>query len=326
MNDGLFGPGPTLEQVSPHALTAHDWARAVTTGWAARARRIASQRWLQFLVLGGSLFALAPRSNDRAVTIDGRALAALQADEARRLGVAALDAGQARSLATRAIEDEILVREARRLGLDRDDAIVRRRLVQKVLFLAEELGGASRSPTEAELVAFFERHRERYAVEARVRFVQVFAKTREAAEALRPSVAAFAKATPDPEAVPPFGDPLPVPRLVSASSAELARRYGGELARAAGSLPPGAWSGPIASSYGWHLVRVIARQDGRKARFDEVAGALRLDYLVAQQEEAVARFLSDAFRRYDVVVDGRSVSHFEPTHRTAPRTQPSLED
>jgi peptidyl-prolyl cis-trans isomerase C len=291
-----------------------------------QARDLISQRWLQFLVLGGLLFALAPPSADRKVEIDGRVLAALQTDHARRLGVPALDAAQARGVETTAIEDEILVREARRLGLDQDDAIVRRRLVQKVLFLAEELGGASRNPTQAELVAFFEKNRERYGAVARIRLVHVLAKTREAAEALRPSVEAFTRATADPDAVPPFGNPLPVPRLVDASSADLARTYGRELAYVGDTLPPGVWSAPVASGYGWHLVRVIERRNERVARVGDIAGALRLDYLVAQREAAVARFIEDAFRRYDVAVDGRAVTHLEPTRRTAPRTQPSLED
>jgi hypothetical protein len=43
-----------------------------------------------------------------------------------------------------------LYREALRLGLDVGDPIVRQRLIQKVLFVAEDLGGATRTPREAE--------------------------------------------------------------------------------------------------------------------------------------------------------------------------------
>ena len=38
------------------------------------------------------------------------------------------------------LKEEIMFREAMRLGLDRDDTIVRRRLIQKLSFLSEEVG------------------------------------------------------------------------------------------------------------------------------------------------------------------------------------------
>jgi peptidyl-prolyl cis-trans isomerase C len=50
----------------------------------------------------------------------------------------------------------VLYREAMRLGLDRDDGLVREHLIQKMLLLAEDLGGASREPTRDEVRAYFD--------------------------------------------------------------------------------------------------------------------------------------------------------------------------
>jgi hypothetical protein len=53
------------------------------------------------------------------------------------------------------VREEILYREALALGLDRNDEIVRRRMAQKMQFLAEDVA-AAREPTEAELRAWFD--------------------------------------------------------------------------------------------------------------------------------------------------------------------------
>ena len=39
------------------------------------------------------------------------------------------------------VREEVMLREALRLNLDRDDTIIRRRLVQKLEFLAEDING-----------------------------------------------------------------------------------------------------------------------------------------------------------------------------------------
>jgi hypothetical protein len=136
--------------------------RGRSSSFFALATPVARSRLTHFLVIGAALFALAPSpARGRSVHIDPGDLAAQRAEERRRLGVSALSDAEARAVEARAVEDEILYREALRLGLDHGDSIVRRRLVQKVLFLAEDLGGASREPREADLRAYFEATRER---------------------------------------------------------------------------------------------------------------------------------------------------------------------
>src|SRR5207247_1607670 len=126
-------------------------------------------RALQFLVLGGLLFALAPKpGSSRDIALDSRSLAALQEAQVQRLGRAALDDDEAREVQARTIQDEILYREGLRLGLDRDDNVVRQRLIQKVLFLAEDLAGVTATPSEAELRAFFDATRAQWTRPARV--------------------------------------------------------------------------------------------------------------------------------------------------------------
>src|SRR5689334_14951090 len=103
-------------------------------------RRIAAHRMTHFLVLGAILFAIAPAPKEsRHIRVDPNVLVALQADEAKKLGKQALSAEEKQRVEARAIEDELLYREALRLRIAEGDIIVRQRLVQKLLVLAEDI-------------------------------------------------------------------------------------------------------------------------------------------------------------------------------------------
>src|SRR5262249_18787773 len=162
----------------------------------------------------------------RDVHLSAPHLAILKAERARRLGMRALPEDEARKVEQRAIEDELFLREAARLGLDDGDAIIRQRLVQKMLFLVEEMAGASRAPSEEEVLAYYEETQEKWTRAPRVSFVHVVARTSDAALALRPRVVAWSLASAAnaaKDAVPPFGDALPVSRSVSARLGDIAQ-------------------------------------------------------------------------------------------------------
>src|SRR5689334_1200661 len=98
--------------------------------------RLAHARLVQFLAIGGAIFALAPRPRDpRRIEISRAELAIVQAAEASRHGARTLDAAKTAEVTARLIEDRMLFDEGVRLGLDRDDPIIRQRVVQKVLLL-----------------------------------------------------------------------------------------------------------------------------------------------------------------------------------------------
>src|SRR3546814_4388104 len=64
----------------------------------------------------------------------------------------------------RYVRDEVLYREALRLGLDRDDAVVRRRLAQKMDMLASARA-ETEQPSAKVLLAWYDAHPERFADE-----------------------------------------------------------------------------------------------------------------------------------------------------------------
>jgi hypothetical protein len=282
--------------------------------------RVARNRLAQFLVLGGLIFALAPRPDPRRdIVLDARTLAALEQAQAQRLGAPVLSPAEAAEVRNRAVEDEILYREALRLGFDRDDGVVRQRLIQKVLFLAEDLGGVSAAPTDEELRAFFEATRAQWTRPGHVRLIHVYAapSRRDALIALRPAVVAAEAAAPGEP--PALGDAFPLPRVVDASSDTVTAEYGSDFSAAVLGLAPGEWTPePVRSKHGWHLVKVIAREDPGPATFEDVRAKLPLLYLVARKKEAVAEYLRQAASRYRITVDGRPPDRLPPSDRVAP--------
>jgi hypothetical protein len=187
------------------------------------------------------------------------------------------------------------------LGLDRDDSVLRRMLVTKIRLLAK--GAAERDgEDEVALRDYWARHRERWTRPATVSFRHVFLSrtargARLDADAARALDALRRDGTAD-------GDPFFGPRVVEARSAEqLAGTFGDAFARAVMALPAGTWSGPVASAWGLHLVRVDARAAEATAPFDAVRTPVRLG-LVAERHEVRVRELVAALRaRWPVHVE-----------------------
>jgi hypothetical protein len=285
--------------------------------------KLARHRLLQFAVLGGTLFALAPpRDDGRAVAISEARIEAMVRQEVLR-DRSGKPAAQLRSdVVVRLIEDELLIREARRLGLDQEDHILRQRLVQKALFLAEDLGGASRAATEQELRQFYAAHRADYA-EARLAYTHVFAHDRAELAALRDQVIAHARSHPGSE--PPFGEPLPEARRAETTEAALQREWGEGFVAAVRRLPLGTWSEPLPSRRGFHLV-LVERRTSEAPPFEEVRGRVELELMLGRRRQAVISFLENARRHYRIVVEGEPAPPLAWLGRTALRTSPSVED
>jgi hypothetical protein len=300
------------------------------------------QPWLHFLVLGGALFAArssletpAAPAPPPAIVIDA---ARLRAEFAERTGLTPTASDEA-ALVARATEEELLYREALArgldrddrsirhrlaekmrflspdeersaeeryrdalaLGLDRDDAIVRRMLVEKMRLLIATAGGDEAD--EGAVAAYVAEHAARYATPARVRLWQVFAG-RSAAEADR-LLASLRAAGVSPEEGVTRGEPFPLGGHIGpASEPQLARLFGAAFASAAWSLPAGVWSGPIASTHGFHLVWVEAREEAAAPALAEVRGRAREALRAARRPEHLRLVIAALRRRYDVRVTG----------------------
>ena len=194
-------------------------------------------------------------------------------------------------------EEEALYREALALGMDKTDTVVRRKLVQRVR-LEIESEARFPEPGDAELQAWLSAHPERAAAPPRSAFHHVFfdpARRGERAEAdARRALAAGAAGA--------AGDPCLVPaEQALQSEAFVARLLGPAFAAAVQEAPLGAWTGPLRSSLGWHLVRVDAREPGAPRSFEAARSDARDALLAERGTAALERFLAERRARTRVV-------------------------
>ncbi len=208
-------------------------------------------------------------------------------------------------LVDRHIEEEILYREGVALGLDRDDEIVRRRVVQKLQFLQEDTALVP-EPDDAALRSFRARHADRYREPARATFRHLYFSPDDGGPQAGRARAAAALA-PRPNGtdgpLPAAGDPFPGrDRYVAIDAAGLARIVGdSELARTLFALAPGEWHGPLQSGYGWHLVYVETIEPAREPPLGDVRDEVRADYIDEQQQAINAAALAAIKSRYVVL-------------------------
>jgi hypothetical protein len=215
-------------------------------------------------------------------------------------------ASEAKTVIEEHVREEILVREALEMGLDRGDVVVRRRLAQKMATLVGDLEGSG-DPTEEELRTFFDFHADRYRGPVRVRLTQLYfngERRGASAEAdARGALERIRAAKRSPQTPADRGDAFSPPLIDGLrSQAELAELFGQGFAEAVLRLPTGVWEGPIRSKFGYHLVRVDERSVPAVPELAAVRDRVIADWRGGRRAETDAAGLARIRTRYEVVI------------------------
>ncbi len=202
--------------------------------------------------------------------------------------------------------DEELERQAKALGLDSDDAVIRNMLVHNMRLLLSTKG--EQEPTDAEVEAYYQRERSRFARPTRMTGWHVFF-SKDLRQSSAMAAARAAKAELDVEALEPqqavgLGDVSPSGAQFEGKLArQLASRFGEEFAKAAESLPEGQWSDPIETPFGVHLLLVQERSQPQTPPLSEIRDRVAAVYKSSQRQERLATAIAELRARYDVVVE-----------------------
>lgn len=200
------------------------------------------------------------------------------------------------------IREEIYYREAIRLGLDKDDPIVRRRMRSKMEFLSRS-EVESAAPTDATLQAWLDHSPTRYANEAAYSFDQLYVAGNDPSRARRRALS-IQQALVSGASEKNLGDPLSVPRgMENARYSDISRTFGEDFAGALKSLPVGRWTGPVASGFGVHVVRVRAVTIPQKPSLADVRQHVENDWREATIEAREARAYQALLDGYRIKID-----------------------
>jgi peptidyl-prolyl cis-trans isomerase C len=207
------------------------------------------------------------------------------------------------------IRELVLYREAVAMGLDRDEPVIRRVLVQKLESIAKDLIELSLSPTDRDLEQHFAEHSERYRPASLITFTHVFvdpdARGDRAVEDAEKIVAELRSLGRETGGTERYGDPFMLQRYYPEKEPQrVASLFGAGFAATVFELPIGGWHGPVLSGYGLHAVYVHDRMDFPVPPLSEVLERVRQDWVDDNRRRIVDQYFADMVARYEVVIEG----------------------
>ena len=206
------------------------------------------------------------------------------------------------------IRETVLYREALTMGLNKHDQIIRRRLAQKLEFLAKDLVTLI-PPTDEELLTYFEEHQARYQEPALYTFTQVFIDpdkrgdtTLDDAEAIKATlIAQGEKAIED---AGTLGDDFMLQNYYPENDQlSIQKQFGSGFTESLIKLSPRQWHGPVLSGYGVHLVYVSSISKPPAPVFAEVRERVVQDWTTDKSEELNKQFYASLRKQYTVDIE-----------------------
>ena len=265
---------------------------------------------LHFLVIGAAIFFLfnqigTPIAKDNRIVINKTDLEMLANDWIRRTGRPPTSQQREQQL-KQYIREQVLSREAKTLGLDKNDVIIRRRLTQKMQFLFDDLSSIP-EPTDAELNAFISNNAERFMVPATLSFIHVFLDTDKGGKAIQHEAKQLLRQLQESAVTVDtsgLGDQTLLPnQFDNETKKQLSNLFGDEFAEQVYTLPINKWSGPVGSGYGLHLVYISSRTEDILPPLAKIRERVISEWRREKQREANDIFYKSVQQRYEIILD-----------------------
>jgi len=266
-------------------------------------RRVLREPLLHFLLLGLALFLyygrVAPDDDGGKRIVVSQAQVDLLSTQFQATWSRPPTPDELNGLVESYIRDEILYREGRSLGLDQDDAVIKRRVRQKLDVMIEE-SIAQNSPTDADLQAYLDANPETFRKPSVVSFEQVYFGAEGDVDAKLARARTLLQQGADPATL---GQPTLLPARQDHVPLDLvARDFGKEFADALAGLTVGEWSQPVSSGFGMHLVRLNAVQPSQAPALDAVRDVVAREWENARRKRAQAAALAELRKQYEVKI------------------------
>jgi len=280
----------------------------------------ATKRWMQepllhFLLLGLALFAIYGYMHRGRLGLESSRQILLTMDDLRQMDIFFESQWHRRptpqefqAMVEDKVREEVLYREGLAMGLDKDDEIVKRRLAQKMEFLAEDVATAH-EPSAAELKAWFDKNKDKFAQPGRYSFRHLYfspdKRGKNAQEDAAKALTKIAGLPEDSKLAVSLGDSFMFQDYYGDRTPEaIAKEFGPQFAVALEKLKPGSWQGPVESGYGWHLVFVDNLIPGRIPAFEEIEPDVKTAWLGDQKRQAWDKAYAEMRAKYTVLLPG----------------------
>jgi parvulin-like peptidyl-prolyl isomerase len=205
------------------------------------------------------------------------------------------------------VREEILSREAYAMDLDERDIVIKRRLVQKLTFVFEDLAETI-EPVDDELKNYMRENQEKYRIPEMISFTQVYFKSgkrKDAMEEAKTVLARLKSLQSPPEEAVSLGDAIMIDSSFRKKSPdEVARILGREFTDELFSIDEKGWQGPIESTFGLHLVYISDHIASRMPEFENIRDNVKYDFMYGRKKEVIDSAYNAVRSRYTILVEG----------------------
>jgi len=270
-------------------------------------KRLFKEPLIQFLILGTVLFfvySYIQRQTDiqaREITVDNEQVNLMIVNYKTQTGNLPTKQ-QLDAMIDNYIKEEISYREAKKMGLDKDDEIVRRRLSQKFDFLQTDLTEIP-SPAEEQLQQFYTNNPALFRDSATVSFSHIYFSTDNSDDSIakqRAIVVLQQLKQTKLQRAPEKGDRFPLQYDYTDQNAlDLQQNFGDkEIAHELFKTPLHTWAGPFQSGYGWHLVFVTKIDSAKQIPFAAIKEEVKRQYIATEKAKQNKKFYDELSAKY----------------------------
>ena len=202
------------------------------------------------------------------------------------------------------VREEVLYQESLKQGLDKSNAAVKRALITQMDMLAEGQG-QQQEISEEDILAYYTLRKEQFASPARLTFKQVyFGQEGQAGDFVRLRDTWNTAGTPFEAARAEGTTTMLPPAIENRTSQQIDREFGEGFSGQLEEMQPGSWNGPVASSFGWHLIFLDSLTPSAPLPLSAVRGEIYSQLEYEEKNAAKEQFYTELIQQYDVTYKG----------------------
>ena len=195
------------------------------------------------------------------------------------------------------VEEEILYREALKLGLDKEDRIIKRRLAQKISFLKQE--SIPDSPSNQDLIEYFNKNNDKYFIDPTYTFSHYFFSSENISNERASKAYSDLLNNIDINSDPFFLGK----NFVDLSVKKIEREFGKDFSINFVNVEFNKWVGPIKSPFGHHIIYVTKYTEGYLPDITNVLKQVEVDFLQDQRDKAIENYLNKIRSEYKIYIN-----------------------
>lgn len=257
---------------------------------------IARNRLVQFLLIGGLIYFVAPKETPAwTIEISQEQLVESYSEKSRAQNGRTLSLIDRQQALDALVEEELLLREARSIGLDRQDAQIRTRMIQRMISLTEGRALLS-APDDEQVKAYYNKHRAEFVSSSRFSGSYVFVPGSESDSTQQTTYDLLIRGQFN-------GEPHNVVDM-PVGTAEQA--FGKEVSQTIfnSDNPTNEWLRPIKTSRGWYLFKVTSRTPSEPLPLNDQVRAIITQALTTDARRAAREIeLQRLGRKYTIRVN-----------------------